>query len=188
VSTWTNPNWLGEVKLPVSQKRQNRPSRNDRLRATPIRTKLPESLWQAAVDLARQHGVCPVAHPLRLDYVRLKKRLDGSQDKLAEDPFSGCVFVFRSRSGTAIQLLPYDGQGYWLAPRGSQVGRSASEPWQASAASLRNFRVETGVVFPLPIKALGALWEPTSRRPEIGVSRQRVSRAFRLTGSDGYGA
>src|SRR3954462_2747646 len=37
------------------------------------------------------------------------------QDKLAEDPFSGCVFVFRSRSGMAIRLLSYDGQGYWLA-------------------------------------------------------------------------
>jgi hypothetical protein len=37
------------------------------------------------------------------------------QEKLAEDPFSGCVFVFRSRSGTAIRLLTYDGQGYWLA-------------------------------------------------------------------------
>jgi transposase len=31
------------------------------------------------------------------------------QDKLAEDPFSGCVFVFRSRGGTAIRLLSYDG-------------------------------------------------------------------------------
>jgi hypothetical protein len=31
------------------------------------------------------------------------------QEKLAEDPFSGCVFVFRSRSGTAIRLLSYDG-------------------------------------------------------------------------------
>ena len=30
------------------------------------------------------------------------------QEKLAEDPFSGCVFVFRSRSGTAIRLLSYD--------------------------------------------------------------------------------
>ena len=37
------------------------------------------------------------------------------EEKLAEDPFSGCVFVFRSRSGTAIRLLMYDGQGYWLA-------------------------------------------------------------------------
>lgn len=39
------------------------------------RTKLPEPLWQAAVELARQYGVYPVAHPLRLDYTRLKKQL-----------------------------------------------------------------------------------------------------------------
>jgi hypothetical protein len=48
----------------------------DQFRSTqPRRTKLPESLWQAAVELARQHGVYSVAHPLRLDYMGLKKRL-----------------------------------------------------------------------------------------------------------------
>ena len=41
------------------------------------RTKLPEALWQAAIELARQYGVYPVAHPLRLDYTRLKKQLGG---------------------------------------------------------------------------------------------------------------
>lgn len=41
------------------------------------RTKLPETLWQAAVAQARQHGVYCVAHPLRLDYTALKKRLNG---------------------------------------------------------------------------------------------------------------
>jgi transposase len=45
------------------------------------------------------------------------------QDKLAEDPFSGCVFVFRSRSGTAIRLLTYDGQGCWLAQKRLSKGR-----------------------------------------------------------------
>jgi len=45
--------------------------------AQPRRTKLPEWLWQAAVELARQHGVYSVAHPLRWDYVGLKKRLGG---------------------------------------------------------------------------------------------------------------
>ena len=51
----------------------------DEFRSTrPHRTKLPETLWQAAVELARQHGVYSVAHPLRLDYVGLKKRLDGA--------------------------------------------------------------------------------------------------------------
>lgn len=43
----------------------------------PPRTKLPESVWQAAVELARQHGIYSVAHPLRLDYMGLKKRLGG---------------------------------------------------------------------------------------------------------------
>jgi len=48
----------------------------DQFRSTQSRrTKLPESLWQAAVELARQHGVYSVAHPLRLDYMGLKKRL-----------------------------------------------------------------------------------------------------------------
>ena len=43
--------------------------------AQPRRSRLPESLWNAAVELARQHGVYAVAHALRLDYVGLKKRL-----------------------------------------------------------------------------------------------------------------
>jgi hypothetical protein len=43
----------------------------------PQRTKLPEPLWQAAAELARQHGIYPVAHPLRLDYMGLKRRLGG---------------------------------------------------------------------------------------------------------------
>ena len=61
------------------------------------------------------------------------------QEKLAEDPFSGCVFVFRSRSGTAIRLLCYDGQGYWLAQKRLSRGRfvwwpQASEPAKALEA------------------------------------------------------
>jgi transposase len=44
-------------------------------------------------------------------------------DKLAEDPISGCVFVFRSRKGTSIRLLSYDGQGYWLAQKRLSKGR-----------------------------------------------------------------
>ena len=32
------------------------------------------------------------------------------RDEFAEDPFSGTVFVFRNRAGTALKLLVYDGQ------------------------------------------------------------------------------
>ena len=49
--------------------------------AHPSRTKLPEALWLSAVELARQHGVYAVAHPLRLDYTRLKERLGGSSGR-----------------------------------------------------------------------------------------------------------
>ena len=50
----------------------------DQFRSTQSRrTKLPQWLWQAAVELARRHGVYSVAHRLRLDYKGLKKRLGG---------------------------------------------------------------------------------------------------------------
>ena len=66
------------------------------------------------------------------------------QEKLAEDPFSGCVFVFRSRRGTAIRLLSYDGQGYWLAQKRLSKGRfvwwpesdAAAKPLEAYEAQL----------------------------------------------------
>ena len=45
------------------------------------------------------------------------------QEKLTADPFSGCVFIFRSRQATAIRLLVYDGQGYWLAQKRLSKGR-----------------------------------------------------------------
>jgi hypothetical protein len=65
----------------------------DEFRSTHVtRTKLPEPLWQAAVELARQHGVHAVAHPLRLDYMGLKRRLDEShspQLKTAQPPAKG---------------------------------------------------------------------------------------------------
>jgi integrase len=39
------------------------------------------------------------------------------QEKLQADPFSGCLVFFRSRRGTSIRILVYDGQGFWLAQK-----------------------------------------------------------------------
>jgi transposase len=65
------------------------------------------------------------------------------QEKLAEDPFSGCVFVFQSRSGTAIRLLSYDGQGYWLAQKRLSRGRFVWWPEGSGAAkSLEAYEVQ----------------------------------------------
>lgn len=54
--------------------------------------------------------------------------------QLAEDPFSGALFVFRNRTGTALKLLVYDGQGFWLCLRRFSQGRLRWWP-QASAAA-----------------------------------------------------
>ena len=72
----------------------------DQFRSTQRRrTKLPESLWQAAVELARQHGVYPVAHPLRLDYMGLKKRLGG----VTKPPTEGNQAGIRRTDRSAIR-------------------------------------------------------------------------------------
>ncbi len=61
-----------------------------------------------------------------------RKGIDGlaqlCREKLAEDPFSGCVFVFRTRSGTSIKCLAYDGQGFYLAQKRLSQGRFKSWP------------------------------------------------------------
>ena len=36
------------------------------------------------------------------------------QERLQHDPFAGVVFVFRNRKATALKVLMYDGQGFWL--------------------------------------------------------------------------
>lgn len=47
-----------------------------------VRTKLPDSLWQAATELARQYGVYAVAHPLRLDHTGLSRRVHSGSPAL----------------------------------------------------------------------------------------------------------
>ena len=226
----------------------------DQFRSTqPRRTKLPESLWQAAVELARQHGIYPVAHPLRLDYMGLKKRLGGvpivrrkatkpafveliapprhrrrsapssfecpqwtqnadpmegigaarlgkpaarlagmrrmiqiaaqirilvaveaidgrkgidaiaqlCREKLNADPFSGYLFIFRTRRGTAIRVLQFDGQGFWLATKRLSKGRfrwwpTGTEP----ARTLRAHQAQLLLAAGNPEAEAPPVWRP----------------------------
>ena len=62
-----------------------------------------------------------------LEAVDGRKGVDGlaqlCREKLASDPFSGCVFIFRSRSAKSIRLLVYDGQGFFLVQKRLSKGR-----------------------------------------------------------------
>jgi transposase len=55
-----------------------------------------------------------------------RKGIDGlvrvCKDSLEQDPFGGSVFVFRNRRGTAIKVLVYDGQGFWLCQKRLSTG------------------------------------------------------------------
>jgi len=45
------------------------------------------------------------------------------REALLADPFSGTTFVFRNRRSTAIKVLVYDGQGFWLCQKRLSSGR-----------------------------------------------------------------
>lgn len=57
------------------------------------------------------------------------------RDELRSDPFGGTLFVFRNRRGTALKILTYDGQGYWLAHKRLSSGKFRWWPASASATA-----------------------------------------------------
>jgi len=110
----------GKSASPVPEPIVQLQRRLDEFRTTQThRTKLPETLWRAAVELARQYGIQSVAHPLRLDYVGLKKRLgevpNSPKKTAAASAFvelvtshsttvSECVIEFESTLGSKMRI------------------------------------------------------------------------------------
>ena len=64
------------------------------------------------------------------------------REKLNADPFSGYLFIFRTRRGTAIRVLQYDGQGFWLATKRLSKGRFKWWPTGTEPARNRHGRYE----------------------------------------------
>ncbi len=64
---------------------------------------------------------------LAVEPVDFRRGIDGlarlCREAMSADPFSGAVFVFRNRRGTAVKLLTYDGQGMWLCQKRLSKGR-----------------------------------------------------------------
>ena len=56
-----------------------------------------------------------------------RKGIDGlcglCRQSLGIDPFAGALIVFRNKSSTALKLLAYDGQGFWLCQKRLSTGR-----------------------------------------------------------------
>jgi len=59
--------------------------------------------------------------------IDFRKGIDGlaelCRSELRNDPFSGCLFIFRNRRKTAVKILVYDGQGFWLCQKRLSSGQ-----------------------------------------------------------------
>ena len=71
--------------------------------------------------------------------VDFRRGIDGlarvCREVLSADPFSGTVFAFRNRRGTAIKLLAYDGQGFWLCQK--RLSRGHFRYWPQSRSAVK---------------------------------------------------
>jgi transposase len=74
------------------------------------------------IQLAPQMRILVAVEP-----ADFRKGIDGlarlARAELGNDPFSGSIFVFRNRRSTAVKILVYDGQGFWLCQKRLSQGR-----------------------------------------------------------------
>ncbi len=74
---------------------------------------------------------------LATEPVDFRKGIDGlaavCRQVLGDNPLEGAVYVFRNRSATALKLLLYDGQGYWIMMKRLSQGRFTWWPQSADA-------------------------------------------------------
>ena len=88
------------------------------------------------------------------------------RDKLAEDPFSGCLFLFRNGSGTTLIGLVYDGNGFWLAKKRLSQGRFAWWPRDATTAqTLEAHQAHLLFAAGNPAAPGAAIWRSVKPRP-----------------------
>lgn len=70
-----------------------------------------------------------------------RKGIDGiaqlCRGELGEDPLGGAAFVFRNRRRTAVKILVYDGQGFWLCHKRLSSGKFRHWPSSEDASVRR---------------------------------------------------
>jgi len=85
------------------------------------------------------------------------------REKLNTDPFCGYLFIFRTRRGTAIRVLQFDGQGFWLATKRLSKGRFRWWPTGTEAArTLRAHQAQLLLAAGNPETEAPPVWRPVN--------------------------
>ena len=94
----------------------------------------------------------------------MRRGFDGlaalAQNALAQEPFSGHVFVFRGRRGDIIKLLWWDGQGMCLFAKRLEKGRFIWPQAESGSVSLTPAQLSMlleGIDWRMPLRT----WQPT---------------------------
>jgi hypothetical protein len=84
--------------------------------------RLPEAMWSAATKLARTHGAGLVARTLRLDYYKLRARVNRNTFSLSKPPafveVKGPGLPGTSPEECKVELFDGNGAGMTLVTRG----------------------------------------------------------------------
>ena len=99
------------------------------------------------------------------------------REKLNADPFSGYLFIFRTRRGTAIRVLQYDGQGFWLATKRLSKGRF--QWWPTGTEPVRTLRAHQAQLLLAagnPDAEAPPAWRPV--RPEENSTTKHLRSVF----------
>jgi hypothetical protein len=86
------------------------------------RSRIPESLWQAAIGLCWEHSICEVSRTLRLNYNGLKNRVTRSKDRnpvVGQRPDFGFV-----RLDLGVPMTPSECLVEMEAPNGARMRMS----------------------------------------------------------------
>jgi transposase len=85
------------------------------------------------IQIAPQMRILVAVEP-----VDFRKGIDGlcrlCREVLQSDPFSGALFVFSNKQRSALRILVYDGQGFWLCHKRLSSGRFR---WLGGACAAR---------------------------------------------------
>lgn len=91
------------------------------------------------LQITPQHKLLLAVQP-----VDFRKGIDGLASicklKLTSDPFSGTIFAFTNKKQTAVKILVFDGNGFWLCMKRFSKGTLAwwptvdNDTWQISAS------------------------------------------------------